>query len=86
MKTGTLPRRSRCHEGRSVPANSSPARVTPGRRLNDWYYVYKYKNGRYLYERTCGSEESAQRLVSELVERGVKAVYLINHMIKGAFY
>jgi len=49
------------------------------------FYVYYYRDGRYFYERTCGTEESAQERVKELNKRG-KAVYLIGHLIRNAFY
>ena len=47
------------------------------------FYVYEYREGRYLYERTCGTEEAAIRRVAEL---GGRAVYLIDHLIRGSFY
>lgn len=48
------------------------------------FYVYGYTNGYYYYyERTCGTEEAAKRRVQEL---GGRAVYLLNHLIRGAFY
>lgn len=47
------------------------------------YYVYSFRDGRYFYERTCGSEEAAQTRVKEL---GPQAVYLIDHILLGAFY
>ena len=54
------------------------------------YYVYAYVRrapgeGRsyYYYERTCGTERAAKDRVEEL---GPGAVYLVNHLIKGAFY
>ena len=47
------------------------------------FYVYTFKDGRYIYERTCGTEDAARRRVREL---GRHAVYLINSTIRGAFY
>jgi len=54
------------------------------------YYVYKYvrkpaDGGKpyYCYERTCGTERRAQERVKQL---GEGSVYLINHLIRGAFY
>lgn len=50
------------------------------------YYVYSYRfqnGGYYVYERTCGTEEAAKERVAKL---GPRAVYLVNHTIRGAFY
>lgn len=47
------------------------------------YYVYSFKNGRYFYERTCGTEDAAKERVKTL---GSNAVYLLGHTIRGAFY
>lgn len=49
------------------------------------YYVYRFKDadGIYIYDRTCGSERAAKDRVREL---GPRAVYLIDHLIRGAFY
>lgn len=62
----------------------------------DHFYVYVYVrtphpcNGSqkpyYYYERTCGTEKGAQDRVNELKKRGQEALFLINHLIKGAFY
>jgi hypothetical protein len=59
----------------------------------DHFYVFEYvensRSGRkpyYYYERTCGTERAAQERVDELNKRGRKAVYLINHLVKGYFY
>lgn len=56
----------------------------------DNFYVYKYVSDPapgcrpyYAYERTCGSEDAARERVKEL---GARAVYLVNHLISGAFY
>jgi hypothetical protein len=64
--------------------------VASKRTAEDNYYVYAYvrkpeSGGRpyYYYERTCGTEDAAQRRVEEL---GPRAVYLVNHLIRGAFY
>lgn len=59
----------------------------------DHYYVYtwrpevmsRWSKGAYFYERTCGTEEAAKRWVAEYNRRGFRAVYLTNHLIKGAF-
>ncbi len=60
------------------------------RPAEDNFYVYRYvrepaSGGRpyYCYERTCGSEDAARERVREL---GDRSVYLVNHLIKGAFY
>ena len=47
------------------------------------YYVYSFKDGRYIYERTCGTEDAAKERVKLL---GPNAVYLVDHLIRGAFY
>jgi hypothetical protein len=59
-------------------------------RPADNFYVYRYvrepaSGGRpyYSYERTCGSEDAARERVGEL---GDGSVYLVNHLIRGAFY
>jgi hypothetical protein len=54
----------------------------------DHYYVYYYRNGSYYYERTCGTQESAQSRVDTIKKwKDVKhATYTINHLIKGAFH
>ena len=49
------------------------------------YFVYYYKDGKYFYDRTCGLEGAAITRVNELQARHGRAVYLINHTIKGAF-
>ena len=54
------------------------------------YYVYvlhRDKDGVwYAYERTCASEDGAKDRVAELARRGIEAIYLINFVIKDAFY
>lgn len=53
------------------------------------YYVYYYRKGiGYVYERTCGTEAAAKDRVRALNNYyGYDcAVYLIDHIIKGAFY
>ena len=50
------------------------------------FYVYSYRfkdGGYYVYERTCGTEEAAQEWVARY---GPRAVYLVNHTLRGAFY
>lgn len=54
------------------------------------FYVYAYVDkpsdgGKpyYYYERTCGTERAAKDRVKEL---GGRAVYLVDHLIRGAFY
>jgi hypothetical protein len=47
------------------------------------YYVYSFRDGRYHYERTYGTSQSAKKWVAKL---GQHAVYLINHTIPRAFY
>lgn len=47
------------------------------------FYVYSFKGGRYFYERTCGTEQAAKDRVRDL---GPRAVYLVDHIIKDAFY
>lgn len=60
------------------------------RPAEDNFYVYRYvrkpeSGGRpyYSYERTCGNEVAARERVREL---GDGAVYLVNHLVRGAFY
>ena len=57
------------------------------------YYVYIFCRGQhngakdfYVYERTCGTERAAKERVLELQKRGEEALYLVNHIIKDAFY
>ncbi len=64
-----------------------PSGGPPG---EDNFYVYRYvmepESGGdpyYAYERTCGDEDAARERVREL---GDGAVYLVNHLIQGAFY
>jgi len=47
------------------------------------FYVYSFRDGRYFYERTCGTESAARERVGML---GPRAVYLVDALIKGAFY
>ena len=63
------------------------------------FYVYSYRewglkgttrqpgealgSAGYVYERTCGTEEAAKERVKEY---GSRAVYLVNHLIRGAYY
>ena len=47
------------------------------------YYVYRFRDGRYFYERTCGTEAAARDRVRTLGER---AVYLVGHTSRRAFY
>ena len=47
------------------------------------YYVYRFRDGRYCYERTCGTEAAAKNRVLSL---GGGAVYLVGHTIRRAFY
>lgn len=47
------------------------------------FYVYSWRNGSYVYERTCGTERAAKDRVAEL---GPRAVFTVNHTIRGAFY
>ena len=47
------------------------------------YYVYRFRDGRYEYERTCGTEDAARTRVQRL---GRGAVYLLGHTIRRAFY
>ena len=55
----------------------------PKPRKENHYYVYSFRDGDYIYERTCGTERGAKAWVERL---GPHAVYLINHTIRGAFY
>jgi len=48
-----------------------------------WFYVYRFANGRYVFERTCGTEDAARDRIQKL---GPGAVYLVNHLIAKAFY
>ena len=59
----------------------SPRRL----ELNDQvhYYVYSFKDGRYWYERTCGTRRSAEEWVAKL---GKNATFTINTTISEAFY
>ena len=47
------------------------------------FYVYSFKRGRYVYERTCGYEPAAKEWVAKL---GPRAVYTVNATIRKAFY
>lgn len=47
------------------------------------FYVYFFKDGRYVYERTCGTENAAQQRVKEL---GPRATFTVNSTISRAFY
>jgi len=47
----------------------------------DHFYVYSFRDGRYCYERTCGTEQAAKEWVAKYGER---AVYLVNATINGA--
>jgi hypothetical protein len=47
------------------------------------FYVYRFEDGRYVYERTCGTEQAAKDRVKAL---GGRAVYLVDHLVKDAFY
>jgi len=49
------------------------------------YYVYYKKDGFVTYERTCGTEESANYRVDELKKRGLDAWWQ-NTIVEGAFY
>lgn len=55
-----------------------------------YFYIYTVKRDDdrvcYIYERTCCSEERAKEWVAELQRRGEEAIYLINHVINGAYY
>lgn len=51
------------------------------------YYVYYYRYGCYIYDRTTGTREAAEDRVFEL-EKWVDvdhALWTLNHVIKGAF-
>jgi hypothetical protein len=53
------------------------------------YYVYYQTNdNRWVYERTCGTEEAAQNRVVELkkVHNRKDAIYTIDELLKGAAY
>lgn len=50
------------------------------------YYLYTLRAGRYFYERTTGTRESAEWWANELKRRGHDAVWLVDHLIKGAYY
>ena len=57
--------------------------------MNYYVYVYVAKpecggDPYYYYERTCGTERSAKERVRELGAH--RALYLVNHLIRGAFY
>ena len=55
-------------------------------------YVYVYvppkagAGGYYRFDRTMPTENLAMGRVTELEKRGQQAVYLVNHLIAGAFY
>lgn len=58
------------------------------KRAYDWYYVYSFRTegsmaGYYVYERTCGTEDAAKEWV---VKYGYRAVYLVNDILRNAFY
>lgn len=66
---------------------ASPFLSNDSEKTQDNYYVYYYKDGRYTYERTCGTEQSAKDRVKTLIERGYShATYTINNIIKDAYY
>ena len=52
------------------------------------YYVYYLREGDWVYERTCGTEEAANDRVNILIERDGRedAKWTLNEVIKGAFY
>lgn len=56
--------------------------------MNFYVYVLHRDKDRpyYWYERTCGTEQAAKDRVVELQRRGQEALYLINHIIRGALY
>ena len=47
------------------------------------FYVYRFKDGAYLFDRTCGTERAAKDRAKDL---GPRAVYLVNHLVAKAFY
>ena len=49
------------------------------------FYVYVHKDGRTIYERTCGTEEAAKRRVKEFESRGQESSYT-TEPIKDAYY
>ncbi len=60
--------------------------LTPRRReVGDptHYYVYSFRDGSYVYERTCGTEQAAAEWVKKL---GKNATFTINTTIREAFY
>lgn len=50
------------------------------------YYVYKWIDNVYIYDRTCGTIEAASERVEALLERYPHAVFTINAIIAKAFY
>jgi hypothetical protein len=50
------------------------------------YYVYYYKDEHYLFDRTCGTQDAAEKRTAVLQARGHNAVWLLNHVIKDALY
>lgn len=51
------------------------------------FYVYVLsEKGHYYYERTCCSRRYAEERVAELKKRGITAVWLQDHLIRGAYY
>ncbi len=46
------------------------------------FHVYSFKDGRYIYQRTCGTEDAAKEWVAKL---GRRATYLVNDIVKRAF-
>lgn len=53
---------------------------------DDKYYVYYFKNGTVIYERTCGTEKAAKDRCEELKKHYDDAKYFKNEIIRGAFY
>lgn len=59
----------------------------PHQATDPHFYVYRLTpDGAYVYERTCGTEHAATIRLRELETQGVRAIWLKNHTIRGAFY
>lgn len=55
-------------------------------RSVDWFYVYYYNNGDWIYERTCGTQKCAEEKCDELRKIYEQAQWLKNETLKDSFY
>jgi hypothetical protein len=54
--------------------------------INHFYVYYKAKDGNWMFDRTCGTEEAANERVKELAARYPEALWKKNKLLPGAFY